>query len=199
MGDDQIYEIKLSDIEISDQSVRLTHQTKDLDELAASIKKHGLLQPVVLIGDYGEPPYKLIAGQRKYFAHERLNKKTIRSVFTGELSKQQALLRSLVENVHRVALNHTDTAKAITDLYREFNKDERKVQKETGLSLRKVRDYIDIEAQASPKMKRKLRDKKVSPADVKRALGAAQGHIKKAEELLELMEEYPLTRYSPKM
>ncbi len=35
----------------------------------------------------------------------------------------------------------------------------------------------------------------MSPADVKRALGAAQGHIKKAEELLELMEEYPLTKY----
>jgi len=195
MADDQIYEIELRDIEISDQIVRLTHQTKDLDELAASIKKHGLLQPVVLLGDYGEPPYKLITGQRKFLAHEQLNKTTIRAVFAGELSKEQAILRSLVENVQRVDLNHADTAKAITGLYRAFKKDERKVQKETGLSLRKVRDYINIEAQASPGMKKKLKDKKVSPADVKRALGAAQGNIKKAEKLLELMEKYPLTKY----
>ena len=195
MADDQIYEIKLRDIEISNQNVRLTHQTKDLDELTASIKKHGLLQPVVLLGDYGEPPYELITGQRRFLAHEKLNKKTIRSVFAGELSKQQALLHSLVENLQRVDLNHADAAKAITDLYKEFNNDERKVQRETGLSLLKVRDYINIEAQASPKMKRKLRDKKVSPADVKRALRAAQGKIKKAEELLELMEKYTLTRY----
>lgn len=198
MGDDQIYEIKLGDIEISEQNVRLTHQTKDLDELAASIKKYGLLQPVVLLGDYGEPPYELITGQRRFLAHEKLSKKTIKSVFAGYLSKQQAMLHSLVENVQRVDLNYADTAKAITDLYKAFKKDERKVQKETGLSLRKVRDYINIEAQASPKMKRKLRDKKVSPADVKRALRAAQGQIEKAEELLNLMEKYNLTKYQKK-
>lgn len=195
MADDQIYKIALGDIEISDQNVRLTHQTKDLDELAASIKKHGLLQPVVLLGDYREPPYKLITGQRRFLAHEKLKKKTIKAVFAGELSKEQAILRSLVENVQRVDLNHADTAKAITDLYKAYDKDERKVQKETGLSLQKVREYINIQAQASTIMKKKLKDKKVSPADVKRALGAAQGNIKKAEELLELMEEYPLTKY----
>ena len=198
MGDDKIHKIKLGDIEISKQNVRLTHQTKNLDELAASIKKHGLLQPVVLLGDYGEPPYKLIAGQRRFLAHEQLNKKTIKSVFAGDLSKQQATLHSLVENVQRLDLNHADTAKAITDLYKAFNKNDRKVQKETGLSLRKVRDYINIDAQASPKMKRKLRDKKVSPADVKRALRAAQGNLKKAERLLDLMEQYPLTKYQKK-
>lgn len=200
MGDDKIYKIKLGDIEISKQNVRLTHQTKNLDELAASIKKHGLLQPVVLLGSYEEPPYKykLIAGQRRLLAHERLNKKTIKSVFAGDLSKQQETLRSLVENVQRLDLNHADTAKAITDLYKAFNKNDRKVQKETGLSLRKVRDYINIDAQASPKMKRKLRDKKVAPADVKRALRAAQGNLKKAETLLDFMEQYPLTKYQKK-
>ena len=102
MTDDKIYKIALGDIEISDQNVRLTRQTKDLDELAASIKRHGLLQPVVLIGDYGEPPYELISGQRRFSAHERLKKKTIKAVFAGELSKEQAILHSLVENVQRV-------------------------------------------------------------------------------------------------
>ncbi len=195
MADDRIYKIQLSDIKISDQNVRLTRQTQELDELAASIKKHGLLQPVVLLGSYGEPPYELIAGQRRYLAHNKLKEKTILAVFAGDLSEQEALLRSLIENVQRVDLNHADTAKAITELYEEYDHDERKVQRETGLSLRKVREYINIEAQASPKMKKKLKNKKVSPADVKRALQAAQGNIKKAEALLELMEEYKLTKY----
>ncbi len=196
MGDDKIYVIKIKDIDVSDKNVRHSNPLKDLDELAASIKKHGLLQPVVILGQYGQLPYELIAGQRCFLAHKQiLNKKTIKAVFVGNLTKNQAILRSLVENVQRVELNHADTAKAITELYLLFQKDDRKVQKETGLSLRKVCDYIQIEERASKKMKRKLREGKVTTADVKRALRAAQDSIKKAEELLDLMEQYPLTKY----
>ena len=197
---DQIYEIKLSDIvEIDKFNVRHSNAMKDLDELAASIKKLSLLQPIVLLGFYDKPPYKLIAGQRRFLAHQKiLNKKTIRAVFAGKLDKVQSIICSLVENLQRVELNHADTAKAITMLYTKFNKDERKVQKETGLSLQRVRDYIFIEEQASSKMKEKLKHKKVTPVDVKRALRAAQGDITKADKLLDLMEEYPLTKYQKK-
>jgi len=70
MSLDTIYEIPLRDIKISDNNVRLHDPGKDLEELAASIKRHGLLQPVVLLGDYGKPPYKLISGQRRFLAHQ---------------------------------------------------------------------------------------------------------------------------------
>jgi ParB family chromosome partitioning protein len=196
---DKIYEIKLSDIEIDESNVRHGNVMKDLDELAASIKKHGLLQPIVLHGTKDKHPYKLIVGQRRFLAHQKIsNKKTIWAVFTDELNKEQATLLSLVENLQRVDLNHSDTAEAITMLYKKFHKDEQKVQRETGLSLQKVRDYIFIEEQASSKMKKKLKQRKVTPVDVKRALRAAQGNIKKAEALLDLMEEYPLTKYQKK-
>lgn len=199
MSLDIIYEIKLSDIEIGKFNVRHSNVMKDLDELAASIKKHGLLQPIVLLGIKDSPPYKLIVGQRRFLAYEiKLKEKTIRAVFAGKLNKEQATLRSLAENLQRVELNHADTADAITMLYKKFDKDERKVQRETGLSLRKIRDYIKIKEQASEKMKEKLARKTITLIDVKRALRAAQGNIKKAEELLDLMEEYPLTKYQKK-
>jgi hypothetical protein len=54
----------------------------------------------------------------------------------------------------------------VTYLYKEFGEDERNVQKETGLSLRKVRDFILIEAQATPKIKLAMKAGKVKPADV---------------------------------
>ena len=198
MSYDRIYEIDIQTIEISKLNVRHSNPLKDIDELAASIKKHGLLQPVVLLGSHDNPPYSLIAGQRRFLAHQILKKKTIRAVFADSLSDQQAKLRSLVENLQRVELNHADIAEAITSLYEEFSSDDRKVAKETGLTLRKVRDYIKIEAQASDKMKNKLRENKVQPSDVKRALKAAQGNIRKAEELIDLMEEYPLTKHQKK-
>ena len=185
----QIREVKLDEIEISHDNVRLSHPTKDLEELAASIERQGLLQPVVLVGEYGKPPYKLISGQRRYLAHKNiLGWPKIRAVFTAKsLSKTDAVIQSLVENLQRVELEFADTAKAVTFLYEKFGKDENKVRQETGLSLQKIRDFILIEARATPKMKNLIRARKVSPVDVKRAIRAAQDDLQKAQALLDLI------------
>jgi len=196
MSLDKIYDIPLKDIKISDDNVRLHDPDTDLEELAASIKRHGLLQPVVLLGAYGKVPYKLISGQRRFLAHQKhLKVNTIRAVFSGNLDRTQAIVRSLVENLQRVELEYADTAKAITELYEDFGKDEQEVHKETGLSIRRIREYILIEAQATPKMKRLLKSGKVSASDVKRALRAAQDNIKKAEDLLDLIVKYQPTTH----
>ena len=169
MNLDTIRDIPLGEIRISDDNVRLHDPERDLDELAASIKKHGLLQPVVLLGDYGKPPYQLISGQRRFLAHKKvLRSENIRAVFAGRLDKTQTIIRSLVENLQRVDLEYVDTAKAITTLYEKFDADEQKVQKETGLSIRKIREYVMIEAQASAKMKSMLKAGSVTASDVKR-------------------------------
>ena len=191
-----IHNVSLSDITVSEDNVRLSDATKDLAELAASIKRHGLLQPIVLMGEYGSPPYKLISGQRRFLAHKQILKtKTIRAVFVGSLSHTDAVVRSLVENMQRLELEYDDTAKAVTFLYDKFGKDERKVVEETGLSLRKVRDFILIEARATPAMKAWLKSHKATPADVKRAIRAAQDDLKKADELLRLIIKYKPTAH----
>lgn len=195
MVDNTVHEIPLDQIEISPLNVRHSNPTKDIDQLAASIKAHGLLQPVVLAGNFGSPPYNLIAGQRRFLAHGELRRKTIQAVFAGKLDDEKAILLSLVENLQRLDVNHADAAKAITSLYLLYHGEERRVQRETGLPLRRIRDYITVEAQASPKMKRQLRDKKATSADVKRALRAASGQLKKAEEILDLMTILPMTRH----
>ena len=95
--DDTIHEIKLSDIELSSNNVRhMDAPTNEgIEELAASIKKHGLLQPVVLVGTDDSPkPYKLIAGQRRFLAHKFLKAETIKAVFAGNLDKTNIILRS---------------------------------------------------------------------------------------------------------
>jgi ParB/RepB/Spo0J family partition protein len=193
---EQIHEVPLRDIDISDDNVRVSEAIKDLDELAASIKRHGLLQPVVLLGDFGKPPYKVISGQRRFLAHKQILKtNTIKAVFVGNISKTEAVIRSLVENLQRLELEYEDTAKAVTHLYEEFDKDERKVQKETGLSIQKIREFILVQARATPKMKALLRSHKVSPVDVKRAIRASQDNLKKAEELIDLIIEYKPTAH----
>lgn len=196
MTEQKIYEIPIRQITISDGNVRHSEPDKDLDQLAASIRKHGLLQPVVLTGEYGNPPYKLIVGQRRFLAHKNiLHKDTIRATFAGKLNQVQALIRSLAENMHRVDLNHADAAEAITYLYKKLDKDERQVRIETGLSLQKIRQYVDIQERASPKMKEKMRQGKVKPPDIQRVLRAASGDLGKADRLLEKVQEYSFTKY----
>jgi ParB family chromosome partitioning protein len=195
---ERIHDIPIRQIEVSDENVRQTDKDKDLDELADSIAKHGQLQPVVLRGSYGNPPYELIVGQRRFLACRKLNRPNLRCVFGGDVSDVRASIWSLAENMLRVDLNHADAARAITRLYKHFGRDERRVQKETGISLRRIRQYIDIEERASPEMKKELRAKRVSPADVQRALRAAGGDSSKAERLLDRMRRYQLTTYQKK-
>jgi ParB family chromosome partitioning protein len=192
---EKIHEIPIADIQIGPENVRHTDPTRDLDELAASIKRHGLLQPVVLNGEYGEPPYELISGQRRFLAHQQLKKLTIRAVFSGDLSKDQALVRSLVENLQRLELEYGDTAKAVTYLYKKLGRKVHEVERETGLSARRIRDFILIHERATPRMKSLLKRKKVSAADVKRAIRAAQDNLSKAEELLDLIIKYKPTTH----
>jgi ParB/RepB/Spo0J family partition protein len=193
MKDDKIYDIPLEHIDVSDLNVRRQGQFTDIDELKASIKKHGLLQPVVLLGEIGNPKYKLISGQRRLIAHQQLGEKTIRAVFERDLTPTEITIHSLVENMQRLDLDYVDTAKAITDLYKTFGNDERKVADETGLSLRKVRDFLSIDAIATPNMKKLLSEGKVTPADAKRAIRASAGNADKAAKLLELMTGFKPT------
>lgn len=191
MPNDEIYPIPLTEIRISDENVRQSGPDKDLQELADSIRKHGQLQPVVLMGEHGSPKYDLIIGQRRFLAHKKiLGYKTIKATFVAPMSDTEAKVRSLAENMCRTELTYKDVADAITDIYKFFRRDERKVAKETGLSLHKVRQYIYIEERASAETKRKLRERKVTPIDVQRALQAASDDVEKADVLLKQMQKY---------
>ena len=196
---EKIHEIPLSDIRISEENVRHEQTDKELDDLANSINRHGLLQPVVLRGDRDDkPPYELVVGQRRFKAHEKLGRPTIRAVFAGPLDDTQAKVRSLAENMHRVQLTYADAADAVTALYRHFRRDERRVVAETGMSLRKVRQYIRIEERASEETKEKLRAGKVSPVIVQRALDAAEHDPKKADQLLRYVVKHKLSPHEQK-
>ena len=192
----RIHDISVSDIKISPSNVRHMDVPVDegIEELAASIKKLGLLQPVVLWGTIESgKPYILIAGQRRFLAHKHLKAKTIKAVFAGNLDKTEIVLRSLIENAQRVELDYSDTSEAVTYLFKHFKKDDRKVAEATGLSLRGVREFISIDAVASPKIKEQLRKKQITPIDVRRAIRAARNNVPKAERLIDLIIKYKPT------
>lgn len=167
----EVREIPLGDIQLQGANVRSDLQSPNsqegLQELAESIKVNGLMQPIVLRGTWGKPPYDVIVGQRRFLAHQLLKTPTIKATFTGEIGDTEALILSLSENLLRQELNHADIAKAVTALYEEFGKDEYRVKAKLGLSIKAIRNYITVEAQATPKIKQMLQESRISMADAK--------------------------------
>jgi ParB/RepB/Spo0J family partition protein len=188
----QLYDVSLADIQLKGINVRSDlkspNSQQNLKELAESIQTNGLMQPIVLSGNYGKPPYDVIVGQRRFLAHQLLQLPTIKATFTGDIDPIEALVLSLSENMLRQELNHTDIMNAVTRLYEYFDKDEQKVRQKLGLSIKAIRGYIRVDAQATAKIKQLLEEQKITLQDAKRAIDAAQGNTEKADILIDQLK-----------
>ena len=111
-------ELKVSEIEPNqDQPIKAFDQ-EQLEELADSIRKYGVLQPL-LVQKKGES-YEIIAGERRWRAAKLAGLKTI-PVVIREYSPQQAMEIALIENVQREDLNPIEEARAYQRLMQEFS------------------------------------------------------------------------------
>ncbi|MEO6729834.1 MAG: ParB/RepB/Spo0J family partition protein [Ferruginibacter sp.] len=184
-----VVDVPINQIRLDGINVRSDLQSafsqEGIEELAENIRINGLLQPVVLRGVEGKPPYDVIVGQRRFLAHQKLNAPTIKATFSGLIDEMQSLLLSLSENMCRQEMNFYDTSNAITKLYNHYGKDEYRVKEHTGFSIKMIRSHVKIEEQATSKIKSYLSEGKISMADAKRAIDASQGDGNKADELID--------------
>ena len=111
-------ELKVSEIEPNQDQPRKAFDQEQLEELAASIRKYGVLQPL-LVQKKGES-YEIIAGERRWRAAKLAGLKTI-PVVIREYSPQQAMEIALIENVQREDLNPIEEARAYQRLMQEFS------------------------------------------------------------------------------
>lgn len=119
--DDQVSDlrhIKLSEITADPDQPRRTFDDDALQELAASIKEHGVLQPIVVTPKSGG--YQIVAGERRYRAAKRASLDKIPAL-VRTLTNQHKLELSLIENLQRRDLNVMETATAYLKLRDQFN------------------------------------------------------------------------------
>lgn len=97
---------------------RRVFDSDGLDELSASIKEHGVIQPIVVTpkGD----GYEIVAGERRYRASKSAGLKEV-PVIVRSMSDQTQLEISLIENIQRRDLNSIETATAYAKLRDQFN------------------------------------------------------------------------------
>ncbi len=112
------YMVKLALVEPNNEQPRKSFDSVQISELADSIKKYGVLQPL-LVQKKGTH-YEIIAGERRWRAAREAGLKEV-PVVIREYSKQQAMEISLIENIQRTDLNPVEEAQAYRQLMQEFN------------------------------------------------------------------------------
>lgn len=114
----QLRELNLDQVEANPDQPRRLFDEAALEEMAASIKEHGVLQPIVVVAR-GQK-YQIVAGERRYRAAKRAGLSTIPALIRT-LSDQHQLEISLIENIQRRDLNVLETATAYLKLRDQFN------------------------------------------------------------------------------
>lgn len=137
----EVREIALSDLIIGKGQVRVKDVGKEIEELAASIKVMGLLEPIVVCPSHEKGKFEILTGQRRFLAHKQLKKKTIMAtVLEGNLSDEDAKAISLTENLIRRDLSLKELIDACTSLYKKYGSI-KAVSEETGISAGLVNQY----------------------------------------------------------
>lgn len=136
-----IREIPMDSLVIGKGQVRLRDVGKEISELAESISKIGLLEPIV-VAPAGRDKYEIITGQRRFLAHKELKKTTIlAAILDQHIDETTAKVISVTENLVRRDLNSRDLIDACTALYKKYGSIQ-SVCDETGLPRSKVNAYV---------------------------------------------------------
>jgi ParB family chromosome partitioning protein len=119
-GGDSVKKIPISKIKPNRSQPRKNFSDESLSELAQSIKKHGLAQPVSVVYDASSDDYELVAGERRLRASKLAGFEEIDAVVRARASDEDMLALALVENIQREDLNPVDTAQAFRELMDKF-------------------------------------------------------------------------------
>ena len=143
-------EIPLEDLEIGLGQVRLRDVSKEVDELADSIRQVGLLEPIVVCESETPGKFEIITGQRRFMAHQELQlDKIMAAVLDERVDETMAKVLSVTENLVRRDLNSADLIDACTHLYHKYGS-VRVVSDETGLPYSKVSQYVKYDQLVQP-------------------------------------------------
>ena len=114
----KLKELNIEDIIADPEQPRRHFDEKTLNDLANSIKIHGVLQPIVVVKNGNK--YTIVAGERRYRASKLAKLDKIPAIIR-DLSDQNRLELSLIENLQRADLNILETATAYLKLRQQFN------------------------------------------------------------------------------
>jgi ParB family transcriptional regulator, chromosome partitioning protein len=135
-------EISVELIDPNPFQTRKAVNEEQLAELAASIVANGVVQPI-LVRPQTNGRFQLIVGERRWRASIKAGKKTVPSLLR-QVSDEQAMEITIVENLQRENLNPMEQARAFERLSREFNMTQEQIAQRTGKDRATITNYLRL-------------------------------------------------------
>lgn len=144
-----------------------------LDELAASIRTQGVLQPLLVRPVRGTDPqaYEIIAGERRWRASKLAGLREV-PVLVRDLSDQETLAVALIENLQREDLNPMEEALAMHDLREQFGLSQEELARQLGKSRPAITNTLRL-LQLAPPAREDVRQGRISAGHGRALLGIA--------------------------
>lgn len=180
---DRVQKLLISDIAPSPDQPRRTFDEQALKELASSIKRYGILQPII-VSPGKDGGYDLVAGERRWRAAKIAGLKDVPAI----VRKREELERlevALIENVQRVDLSPLEQAISIERLHQQFNVSYQEISSRLGKAVSTVNNIARL-LQLPPDAREALQNRDITEGHA-RAVLALKGDDANQAELLRLI------------
>lgn len=177
----RVQKVLIEDIKPNPDQPRREFEATHLDDLTQSIKRHGVLQPIIIVRDSSTGGYKIIAGERRWRA-ARAAKLTHMPAIVRSLEELEQIELSLIENIQRVDLSPLEQALAVFKLQQQFNLSLEQIAVKLGKASSTVSNLTRLLQLPEP-AREALRSGKISEGHA-RAILALKDKADKQAELL---------------
>ena len=175
---DSLQEIPVGNIQRGRYQPRKHLDQDALNELAASIRQQGLMQPILVRpigGEAGKTHYEIIAGERRWRACKSIGMEAV-SAIVRDVPDEAAIAMAIIENLQREDLNPIEEAEGYKRLIDEFRYDQEKVAKFIGKSRAHVSNYLRL-LKLPEKIIEHIIDEKISQGHAKILVGLENAQL----------------------
>ena len=141
-SEEQVSKLKISLVDPKRDQPRKFFDKEALEDLAASIAENGLLQPI-LVREYGEGRYQIIAGERRFRASKLAGLTEIPAIVLDRDDKKAAQI-ALIENIQREDLNPLEEAMAYKALAEEYDMTQEELSQKVGKSRSAIANTLRL-------------------------------------------------------
>jgi len=149
-----VLEVDINRIVVNPFQPRKYFNEVKLEELATSIRKHGIIQPLI-VTKKNEGNFELVAGERRFKASKKNGLSKV-PVIVKKISDKEKMEWALVENIQRDDLNSIEEAEAYQGLIQKFNYTQDEVAKQVGRSrsaISNITRLLDLSSRIKQKIK----------------------------------------------
>ncbi len=183
-----VLQISVEAISPNPRQPRVNFNPGDLAELAASIKEHGVLQPLIVTPGESPERYVLVAGERRLLAARLAHQETVPAI-VRQVSEQQRLELALIENIQRSDLSPLEAGEAYRQLADEFDLSHEEIATRVGKSRAVVTNTMRL-LRLPEDVQQALRDNQISEGHARTLLALSTPEAQSAALATVLAQDY---------